>query len=126
MGAPAGVPVRLVLDHHYPTAIAVQLRAAGHDAHAAIELGWEQEDDESLLERCAAERRTLLTNNVADFAIIARTWSADGRSHPGLIFTSDDGWPRTRSMIGRFTAALDALMTDHPAKDAFDDQVHWL
>lgn len=118
--------MRLALDHHYSPRIAEGLRERGHDAAAAIEAGWEVEDDEPLLASCADDRRVLLTNNVADFAVISRRWQTEGRSHHGLIFTSDASLPRTRDNIGRSVAALDALMRGHPAADAFLDRIHWL
>jgi hypothetical protein len=33
-------------------------------------VGWEAEEDESLLALCANDQRTLLTNNLADFAAL--------------------------------------------------------
>ena len=63
--------MRLALDHHYPSSIAPTLRDRGHDAVTALERGWHAEEDEALLEFCAGEGRALLTNNVADFAIIS-------------------------------------------------------
>ena len=127
MGAPAtGISVKLALDHHYSTQIAVQLRKRRCDAVAAIEQGWETEDDESLLSLCADESRTLLTNNVADFAVIARRWALQGRHHAGLIFTSDASLPRGQLTIGRYVTALHSLMRANPAEDAFVDRTHWL
>jgi hypothetical protein len=118
--------VRLALDHHYSTQIAVQLRKRRCDAVAAIEQGWETEDDESLLSLCADESRTLLTNNVADFAVIARRWALQGRHHAGLIFTSDSSLPRGNHTIGRYVTALHTLMRANPAEHAFIDRTHWL
>lgn len=60
-----------------------------HDVVTAGDQGREAEDDEPLLGLCASYGRALLTNNVADLAVIARQWQAQGRSHHGLIFTSD-------------------------------------
>lgn len=122
--AAAGDRVKLALDHHYPTAIAEQLRLRGHDVVAAVESIWHAEPDDALLTLCTAERRALLTNNVADFMTIARDWAAQGMQHAGLIFTSDASNPRTLAAIGRYVKLLDALLHDHP--DDFEDRVHWL
>lgn len=118
--------MRLALDHHYSTQIAVQLRERGHDVTAVLERGWESEEDEPLLVLCGEERRALLTNNVADFTAIARRWAVEGRRHYGLVFTSDASLPRSRRTTGRYVTALDRLLTAKPSKDAFVDRVHWL
>lgn len=127
MGTPAaGHCVKLALDHHYPIAVADQLRRAEHDAVAAVERGWHREPDEALLALCHTEGRALLTNNVGDFLVIARSWAVRGQSHAGLILTSDASLPRTRAMIGTYVKLLDTLLRDHPAEGAFGDRVHWL
>jgi predicted nuclease of predicted toxin-antitoxin system len=118
--------VRLALDNHYSPSIARLLRDRGHDVVAVVELEWQREEDEVLLARCASDVRTLLTNNVADFAVIARTWQMQGRHHAGLLYTSDSSMPRHGGMIGVYVRALDALMKANPASDAFADRVHWL
>lgn len=118
--------MRLALDHHYSPAIARRLRELHHDVVAAVERGWEAEDDEPLLVLCAGEQRALLTNNVADFAVIARRWHAEGRVRSGLVFTSDASLPRHRDTIGRYVEALAALMAANPHDEAFLDRVHWL
>ncbi len=48
---------------------------------AAFECGWETEDDEPLLALCDQEQRALLTNYVADFAVISRSWAVEARRH---------------------------------------------
>lgn len=118
--------MRLALDHHYSPVIAERLRHAGHDVVAAVERGWEREDDEALLDACAKETRALLTNNVGDFATIARRWAVEGRRHAGLIFTSDTSMPRSRNTIARYVTALGALLREHPADEGLAEQVHWL
>lgn len=118
--------MKLALDNHYAPAIAAKLRDRGHDAVAAIERGWGDLEDEALLEACAAEQRTLLTNDVADFSSIVRIWATQGRSHAGVIFTSDASMPRARATIGRFVTALDRLLRGNSKIDAFVDRIHWL
>lgn len=127
MGAsPARPGVRLALDHHYATTIAIQLRKRRHDVVAAVEREWETAEDEALLTFCAEEGRCLVTNNVGDFAVIARRWAGEGRSHAGMIFTSDASMPRHRRSIGLYVDVLGDLLRAHRADDAFIDQLHWL
>jgi len=118
--------VRLALDHHYSSAIATELRAHGHDVIAVAERGWETESDASLLALCNQELRALVTNNVSDFTLIARRWAVEGRSHAGLVFTSDLSMPRGRSSIGRYVEALEQLLLTNPTDEAFRDRSHWL
>jgi predicted nuclease of predicted toxin-antitoxin system len=118
--------VKLALDHHYSPTIAERLRERELDVIAAAEVGWEAEDDETLLALCATQQRVLLTNNVADFAVIARRWQAEGRPHHGLVFTSDHSLPRTRDTIGRYVDALANLMHASPGDEGFADRIHWL
>src|SRR5215469_14992102 len=110
MGAPAaGNCMMLMLDHHYPMAIARQLRLRGRDVGAAVERDWHREPDEVLLTLCAGEQRTLLTSN-----------------HAGLIFTSGASLPRTNAAIGRYVQLLEPLLDEHPDPADFVDRIHWL
>jgi uncharacterized protein DUF5615 len=118
--------VKLALDHHYSTQIAIQLRKRRCDVIAVLERGWEQEDDETPLGLCGGEQRALVTNNVSDFTAIARRWALEGRHHAGLIFTSDASLPRGANTIGRYVTALQALVRANPGDEAFLDRIHWL
>ena len=67
---------RLLLDEMYPPALAELLRDQGH-------------------------ARCLVTENVRDFAILARH-----TSHGGLLFVNAKRWPRTPAAIKRLADAL--------------------
>jgi predicted nuclease of predicted toxin-antitoxin system len=118
--------VKLALDHHYSARIATSLRDLGHDVITVSERGWEAETDEDVLALCLGEQRALLTNNVADFAVIVRRWELEGRPHAGLVFSSDKSMPRSSDSIGQYVRALDYLLRSLPGDDAFTDQVWWL
>jgi predicted nuclease of predicted toxin-antitoxin system len=118
--------VKLLTDEHYATEIAIQLRAAGHDAAAVLELGVTGTADETLLALAAEQGRALLTNNVRDFATIAMLWTKGGQEHCGLLFTSDESLPRGRGTIGLYVEVLGALFEANLAKNALRNQVRWL
>lgn len=118
--------MRLALDHHYSPVIAGRLRNRDHDVVAAHERAWHELSDEAHLDRCAVEARTLLTNNVGDFIGLAQRWVEEGRTHAGLIFTSDASLPRTHATIGMFVDLLARLLTANPGEASFVDRIHWL
>ena len=118
--------MRLVLDHHYPATIAPALRANGLDAVSAHEQRWDRLTDTELLRYYAMNKRALLTNNVADFMVLAREWQLDRERHSGLIFTSDRQWPRTKDRTGQFVNALTKLMETHQGDDSLSGTILWL
>jgi predicted nuclease of predicted toxin-antitoxin system len=119
--------LRLLLDEHYSHEIAEQLRERGHDVTAVTgDPALEGLDDESLLGLARDQGRALLTNNVRDFALLILEWTGRGESHAGVIYTSDDGMPRSRNTIGLFVERLSALLDNHPGEESFRDRVEWL
>jgi hypothetical protein len=118
--------VTLVLDNHYPAVVATRLCEAGFHVATAHELECADFDDEQLLEECTRTGRTLLSNNAVDFIPIARQWQAQGRSHSGIVLTSDATFPRHRAAVGALISALTALMSAHDGDEALADRVIWL
>ena len=118
--------MKLLLDEHYADEIAIQLRAAGHDAVTVSELGIKGTDDESLLRFACSERRALLTNNARDFVPMTVQWAASGEEHYGLLLTSDASMPRGKAGIAHYVATLTALMATNSATDSLVGQVRWL
>ncbi len=119
--------MRLLLDEHYSTRIAEELRSRGHDVVSAKE----RDDLRGLSDRelwgsAVGEVRALLTENVQDFMPLVREGAARGDRHQGVVFTSPRSMPRSVRTIGLYVERLDALLREHPADDALADQVRWL
>lgn len=62
--------------------------------------------DADVLELATAQGRTVVTDNVKDFARLNAQWAALGKAHPGLLFISAKAFPQDRARIGRIVAAL--------------------
>lgn len=119
--------MRLLLDVHFSPVIAVRLRERGHDVAAAADDEVDRRlSDEALLQRAGSESRALVSANAKDFLPIVGERARAGRDHHGLLLTSDRTMPRDREAIGRFVTALEALLEQHPAEDAFTNRVMWL
>jgi hypothetical protein len=107
--------VRLLLDEHFSPEVAEQLCAQGIDALAvAGVLALLQMGDEELLRWASAETRTLVTENVRDFAPLHGAFLNSGEDHCGLVFTSMARFPRRRSGIGALVRALATLAAQAP------------
>ena len=112
--------VPLLLDEMHPPALAQMLRDKSHDVVAvAASADLAGTDDGTVLDFAAGEGRCLVTENVRDFAVLARQGS-----HAGVLFVSARRWPRTRVGIVRLAAALhEALERDRIPRR---DEVAWL
>lgn len=118
--------MKLLLDEHYPKQIAIQLRAAGYDVITVSDSGLKRTKDEALLEISAEQERVFVSNNARDFQRIARQWLAAGRSHFGIILTSDRSLPRHTRYAGLHVRALRPMLDAHPEDDALLNQIRWL
>lgn len=119
--------MRLLLDEHYAKAIAEQLRTLGHDVVAVTERpDLIALNDADLFALMVVERRTIVTQNWADFQRELRTAEASGTSHYGVLFTSRKRLPRSANTIGLFVGVLDEFLLRHSADDALAGTFHWL
>jgi hypothetical protein len=119
--------LRLLLDEMYPSVVAERLRARGHDVVAVTERPELRSlADADVFTVSQSERRTVVTENVADFASIADSLDERGQTHFGLVLIDPAkyrrGHPRT---IGRMVTGLDRLLRGHPA-DRATALRHWL
>jgi predicted nuclease of predicted toxin-antitoxin system len=120
--------VRLLLDEMISPRIARELRGHGHDVqavkHDRPDLA--SRSDRELVRQMAAERRAIVTNDIADFQAIHDHLLAAGDEHRGMIFTFDATMPRTKSAISQWVQALAKLLADHPEEDSLRNRVHHL
>ena len=114
--------MRLLLDEMFPGALAEQLRARGHDVasiHDPEYVRLEGASDVDVFEAAVVETRIVVTEDVSGFRSLEIDALAEGRSTPGLIFTTDRQFPRgDPATFGRLVRALDALLgseVDPPA-----------
>jgi hypothetical protein len=113
----SGVPDGLLLDEMFPPAIATDLAGRGIDCRAVVtEPVLRALSDLEIFQAALAEGRILVTNNVADFESLRRAREAAGNEVPGLIYTSDLTFPRTKAYVSRLRAAPARVMPEGVAR----------
>jgi Domain of unknown function (DUF5615) len=110
--------LRLLLDEMYSPALAVELRARGHDVVSVHDPGHGLvvgASDTDVLAAAQREERTLVTENIRDYRPLEIGVLADGSHHAGLVYTSNRQFPRgDPATLGRLVRALDALLYEGP------------
>lgn len=115
-GAPGDKPDALLLDEMFSPAIADGLVARGIDCRAVVaDALLRALSDLEIFETALLEGRVIVTNNVPDFESLRRARDAAGGAIPGLIYTSDLAFPRTKAYVSRLVTALEAAATGHEA-----------
>lgn len=118
--------MRLLLDVHHTAVVAERLQSEGHDVAAAVsDRVLSRLEDEELLLAATAAGRSVVTENVADFDRIARSWGTSGKHHAGIVFTSRTRYHRGgKAYPGNLIAALRDLLATAP--ESTRDRVFWL
>ena len=106
----------------YPSLIARELRARGHDVVSVHESPGSGTSDEHVLNHARSEGRAIVTENVRDYRPLAEALLAAGESHSGVVLTTSKRWPRTNP--GALIAALDELLRSTPEQPI--DSELWL
>ena len=114
MAGASDKPGALLLDEMFSPVIAADLAARGIDCRAVVAdpLLCALSDLE-IFETALLEGRVVVTNNVPDFESLRRAREAAGGEIPGLIYTSDLAFPRTKAYLSRLAAALERVAADH-------------
>jgi len=104
--ASARVPDALLLDEMFPSAITADITTCGIDCRAVVaDPVLRALSDLEIFLAALAEERVIVTNNVPDFESLRRAHEAAGNEVPGLIYTSDLTFPRTKAYVSRLAAA---------------------
>jgi hypothetical protein len=116
-GTVSGVPDPLLLDEMFSPALATELATRRVDCRAVVaDPVLRALSDLEIFQAALAEGRVLVTNNVADFESLQRAHQAAGNEVPGLIYTSDLTFPRTKAYVVRLGAALAAAASPETAR----------
>jgi len=109
--APETLFLRLYLDRHVMTRLAIDLRGRGYDVLTTEEADKNTALDEEQLAFATAERRCIVTFDIPDFAPLHEQWLAAGRPHAGIIVSQQLGsrqygllLQRTLRLLNHFTA----------------------
>ena len=98
--------MKLLLDEMYSPGLAEALRAADVDARTVVELGTAGSSDPEVLAAAIADGRTLLTENVADFARISAEHVVAGQHHLGVLIALSSRFSRRTAGIGPLAGAI--------------------
>jgi predicted nuclease of predicted toxin-antitoxin system len=98
--------VRLYLDRHIMTRLAVDLCGRGYDVLTTEEAGKDTAADDEQLAFATAERRTIVTFNIRDFAPLHEACQAAGRPHAGIIVSQPLGSREYGSLLQRMLRLL--------------------
>lgn len=118
------VPIRFLLDEHYPGWLADDLTAGGCDAITLTAHRPELRgaDDSRVLRAAVAERRVVVTEDVSTFSSAV----ALVPEHYGIVYCHHSRFPRTRPGLTRLRIALAALAADPPPGLGEHPVVWWL
>jgi len=100
--------LRFFTDEDVYAAVASALRRSGIDAVSTPETGRRTQTDESQLEWSSAERRVLVTFNVAHFVELHADWLGRGFHHGGIVVSAQRPIGDTVRRLLHLAHALDA------------------
>ena len=120
--------MRLLLDEMISPAIARELRERGFEVDAVKRDRPELEavPDREIVQRMTAERRAVVTNDIADFLPIHERILASGEEHYGMLFTHDATLARNKAAVPTWVETLATFLAQHQADDALRSRVHYL
>jgi predicted nuclease of predicted toxin-antitoxin system len=107
-----GFFVRLYLDRHIMTRLAVDLRGRGYDVLTTQEAGKDTAGDDDQLAFATAENRAILTFNIRDFAPLHEAWQTAGHPHAGIIVSQQLGSRQYGLLLQRMLRLVNQLTAE--------------
>ncbi len=115
--------MRFLLDEMYGEHVAELLRTRGHEAVHVRDVGLGGATDRDVLARAADERRTLVTENAADFLPLLDQRQSAGMPMTPVLVARTAGRGVSGALHTRLAEAIDAWAADEP--DPYR-HAHWL
>ncbi len=111
--APPGMTTRLLLDEHYSEAIAVALRARGHDVASVVaDPDLRGASDPEVFRWASQAGRRIVTENIKDFRPLLLQAAASGDAMAPLLLVPPRRFPRGRGdRAAAIVAALHSWLT---------------
>jgi predicted nuclease of predicted toxin-antitoxin system len=110
--SPDDLFVRIYLDRHIMTRLAVDLRGRGYNVLTTQEAGKDTASDDDQLAFATSEKRAILTFNIRDFAPLHSDWQTAGRSQSGIIVSQQLGGRQYGVLLQRTLRLLNHFLAE--------------
>lgn len=97
-----------------PPTAAVELNRRGHDATSVAELGLAGQADAVIFDTAVSERRIVVTENVADFAVLLDRRLRHAEPAVPVVFVRKHDLPRRGALPHRLADHLHTWAQTHP------------
>jgi predicted nuclease of predicted toxin-antitoxin system len=106
--------MRWLIDEMLPPDTAAELNRRGHDATSVVELGLAGQPDPVVFDRAVAEDRVIVTDNVADFAMLLEQRLRNDEPAVPVVFVRKADLPRRGALPHHLAERLDAWADANP------------
>jgi predicted nuclease of predicted toxin-antitoxin system len=113
--------VRWLIDEMLPPSLADELNSRGHDALDVRSAGLAGTSDEEVYSHATEDERTIVTENFADYAVLAEGPTAPDEPTVVVVFVRKSSFP-AQGLAHHLAAHLDAWAQQNPEPFA---GVHW-
>jgi predicted nuclease of predicted toxin-antitoxin system len=106
--------VRWLIDEMLPPATATELNGRGHDAVSVHDIVLAGADDTSVFASAVGDKRTVVTENFADFAALLEIRLAAGEPCVPVVFVRKTDLPRRGALAVHLAERLDSWSKAEP------------